>query len=172
MPQADPTELAALFDAHAPYVFRVLRRFGVRDADVDDVLQEVFLVVMRRYADFEGRSKVRTWLYAICRGCASNYRQRAVHRREELRAESPEMTAASCPAEALAGQQALERLDASLDRLPDAQRQVYVLYELEEIPMAEVAEIVDCPVNTAYARLRAARASVRAAFARADRSVA
>lgn len=170
----DPTfALGELFDQHASYVYRVLARFGVRDADLDDLTQEVFLVVLRRYADFEGRSRVRTWLYSIARLCASNYRQRAVHRREVLEEPPSDEGVAGRQAETLDAQRLLGRLDAVLEALPETQREVYVLYEIEQLSMAEISEIMQCSVNTSYARLRAARQVVRAAFASSSaRSVA
>ena len=71
-----------VFDEHAAYVFRVLRYLGVRDADLQDVCQEVFITVHRKIDSFEGRSSVRTWLYRISQRAASDYRRRAYVRRE------------------------------------------------------------------------------------------
>ena len=71
-----PHDLAAIFREHAPYVWRVLRRMGVREADVEDVTQEVFVVVHRRLPEFEGRSAMRTWIYGICLRVASDHRRR------------------------------------------------------------------------------------------------
>ena len=75
--------LAELFAEHVHYVFRALRRLGVDESDVEDVCQEVFLVVDRRLPEFEGRSSLRTWIYAICLRCASRYRKRPHLRREQ-----------------------------------------------------------------------------------------
>src|SRR4051812_1143348 len=74
--------VAEVFREHAPFVWRALRRLGVREADVEDACQEVFVVVHRRLADFEGRSSVRTWVYGICVRVASDWRKRAHVRRE------------------------------------------------------------------------------------------
>ena len=55
-----------VYDEHFRFVWRSLRRLGVRESDVPDAVQDVFLVVHRRLAEFEGRSKVTTWLFGIC----------------------------------------------------------------------------------------------------------
>ena len=159
-------QLAEIFGAHAPYVFRVLRRLGVDAADVEDVCQEVFLVVYRRLPEFEGRSSLRTWIYAICLRCASRYRKRP-HRRRELVSDPPELPIDAAQQHALEHRQALQLLDHVLAQLPSAQREIYVLYELEELSMHEVAEAVGCPLQTAYSRLHAARKQVQAAFSAA-----
>ena len=166
-------QLAQVFAGHAPYVFRVLRRLGVDAADVEDVCQEVFLVVHRRLPDFEGRAQLRTWIYGICLRCAARHRKRPHRRRELIGAELPELAIDPAQQRAVEQRQALERLDRALGELPETQREVYVLYELEDLSMAEVAEVVGCPLQTAYSRLHAARRQVLAAFAPAatDRKV-
>ena len=68
--------LAEVYRAHVGFVWRVLRRLGVEDAALEDVVHDVFLVVHRRLADFEGRSAVTTWLYGIARRVAADYRRR------------------------------------------------------------------------------------------------
>lgn len=157
---------AAIFERHAPYVWRALRRLGVAEADVEDVCQEVFMVVHRRLPDFEGRSAVRTWVYGICVRTASDYRRRAHRRREVVTDRVPERALAPPQPEELQRRQALARLDAALDGLDEAKRAVFVLYEVEGLPMAGVAEALGCPVQTAYSRLHAARRQVRAALER------
>src|SRR5437773_11370436 len=71
-----------VFDERARYVFRVLRYLGVRESDIADVCQEVFVTVHRKIDGFEGRSSVRTWLYRICQRAASDHRRRAYIRQE------------------------------------------------------------------------------------------
>ena len=147
----------AIFDEYAPFVLRVMRHLGVAPGDLNDQSQEVFLAVFQGLAGFGGRSSLRTWLYGICRRVASNYRRRAYIRRERSVPELPEQ---SLPAhqdaelERNQGTMALERLLGNLDA---EKREVFVLYELEELSMKEVAEVCDCPLQTAYSRLRAAR---------------
>lgn len=150
----------------APYVLRVLPRMGVRAADLDDVAQEVFLAVHKGLAGFEGRSQLRTWVYGICIRTAGNYRRRA-HRKHEQVTDAPVQisSAAEGPERRTQTQQALGALDRALDTLPDAQRSVFVLFEVEGLEMTEIAGAMGCSKFTAYARLYAARKSVTAALA-------
>lgn len=164
--------VAAVFKEHGPYVWRVLRRLGVRESDIEDVCQEVFVVVHRRLPDFEGRSSLRTWVYGICIRTASDYRKRAVHRREVLTDEPPELVSSSDPHGELATKRARQTLDRILAALDDDKREVFVLYEIEGLGMADVCEVVGCPLQTGYSRLHAARALVQEAalLARAEGS--
>jgi RNA polymerase sigma-70 factor (ECF subfamily) len=157
---------AEVFHENAPFAWRVLRRLGVAERDVDDVCQEVFVTVHRRLGEFEGRSSVRTWVYAICVRTASDYRKRARMRREVAAEVPPEPAVGPDQEHELSLRQARARLDAMLDELDDDKRVVFVLYEIEELPMAEVASVVGCPLQTAYSRLHAARREVEAALER------
>jgi RNA polymerase sigma-70 factor (ECF subfamily) len=135
----------------------VLRHLGVPGADLQDQAQEVFVAVFRGLQGFEGRSALRTWVYGICVRVASNYRRRAYVRRERSFSEPPEQALEPDQPRALEegmGWPALRRL---LDTLDADKREVFVLYELEELPMREVAEACGCPLQTAYSRLHAAR---------------
>jgi RNA polymerase sigma-70 factor (ECF subfamily) len=148
------------------FAWRVLRRLGVREEDADDVLQEVFIAVHRRLPGFEGRSSVRTWLYGICVRMASDYRQRIRARNEASSKCAAEPAVDAGQDEFVAVAQARAILDSILDRLDDAKRAVFVLYEIEGLPMGDVAVALDCPVQTAYSRLHAARREVETAVER------
>lgn len=163
-------DFSALFRDFAPFVWRTVRRLGVADADADDVTQEVFLVVHRRLGEFEARSALRTWIYGICVRAASDHRRRAYQRRELPTDEVPDEGQSAPQHRQLEARRACDRLDTSLARLDDDRRAVFVLYELEELTMAEVAAALGCPLQTAYSRLVAARKQITADFARADLS--
>src|SRR5262245_41974643 len=75
-------QIAKIFAEHADFVWRSLRRLGVPTADVDDALQEVFLVVHRRLDGYEDRGLMRAWLFSISRQVSSHY-HRGVRRSEE-----------------------------------------------------------------------------------------
>lgn len=152
-----------LFREHAPYAGRVLRNLGVGDADLPDALQEVFLVVHRKLSGFRGESAVRTWIYGICLRVAAAHRRRPFRGHEVELDEGVPATDAT-PHEAAERRQALARLDAALDRLDDDKRAVFVLYELEELTLAEVASAVGAPVPTVYSRLLAARKIIQSVF--------
>jgi RNA polymerase sigma-70 factor (ECF subfamily) len=165
-PVPTPT-LAEIFQQHAPFVWRALRRLGVPESDVEDVCQEVFVVVHRRLRDFEGRSSLRTWIYGICTRTASDYRRSGRVRREIVTDTPPDAPQEGAQQEVVALRQARQKLDRILDTLDDDKRAVFVLYEIEELTMSEVAEAVGCPLQTAYSRLHAARKIVDAGVERA-----
>lgn len=159
-------QVADLVREHAPCVGRSLRYLGVPEADVEDAAQEVFLVIHRRLADFEGRSSMRTWIYGICLRVAQGRRRKASLRREIPCAEPPDAPQAAEQEGELERQRARQRLQLVLDSLDEAKRAVFVLYEIEQMTMKQVAEAVGCPLQTAYSRHQAARAQVLAAFER------
>ena len=153
----------ALFREQVSHVWRSLRALGVREADVADASQQVFMVLDRNLARWDRGAPLRAYMYGICLRVASDYRRRAHQRHESLCASPPEMpSGASTPEDDLARRRDLETLDAALNELPAAQREVFVLYEIEELDMSDVAQAVGCPLFTAYSRLRAARKAVAA----------
>ena len=152
-------DFARLFVSEAPRVLRVLRRLGVRDADVEDVAQEVFLVVHRRAAEFRGESSLRTWIYGIAVRSALGHRRRK-HVRTSVELSVEPAIDADQPA-AVERAQAREVLRGAIARLPEGPREVFVLYELEELSMRDVANALEVPLATAYTRLYAARSALR-----------
>lgn len=168
-PATHDLNVAEVFKAHAGFVWRVLQHLGVRPADLEDAAQEVFVVVHRRSGDYSERDRIRAWLYAICARVAKDHRRSLRRRREHLTAELPESACAPTQAAELANQQSLMLGRQLLAALPEKQRTVFLLYELEQMSMTEVALAVSCPVQTAYARLRKARERIMAEVARAAR---
>jgi RNA polymerase sigma-70 factor, ECF subfamily len=155
------SETARLFQAHAEDVWRFLKYLGVGGHDLPDACQEVFLVAHRKLPEFRGESTARTWLYGISLRVAKTWRRRRsmVPLGEDERSVGPSQ------------EQERERRDThellcwALDRISEAQREVFVLHEIEELPMHEVAKRVECGLFTAYSRLRLARQSLRNALA-------
>lgn len=150
-----------LIDEHAAFVRRVLRYLGVADADLDDVCQEVFLVVIGKAAGFRRQSSFRTWIYGICWRLAQNHR-RVAHRNREVLVDVPPEPAASATDPARA--ETRRRPRALLEALDDDKRVLIVLAEIEELTIREIAEVLECPLQTAYSRLQAARAELCAAY--------
>jgi RNA polymerase sigma-70 factor (ECF subfamily) len=167
--QEAPTEdFSRVFEEHAPFVQRALRKLGVREADAEDVSQEVFLVVHRRLPTFDRTSTFSTWLYGICIRAAANYRRRARLRREDASALPPELGMPADQLDALVRRRNLALLDTILDQLDEDKRVVFVLYEVEQVPMTEVAKASGCPLQTAYSRLYAARRHVESSLRRVE----
>lgn len=170
-----PSALAAptltfegVYREHFAFVWRSAKRLGVSEASIDDAVQEVFVVVHRRLADFEGRSTVRTWLFGIAVRVVRDHRRAARRRDPGGPAVDPDTlrTSDSGPAETAEKAEAVRLLHALLDELDDERREVFVMAELEQMGMPEISEALAINVNTAYARLRAARQEFEQALAR------
>jgi RNA polymerase sigma-70 factor (ECF subfamily) len=164
---AAPLDFGAVFAEHAGYVLGLLRRLGVAEADLEDVAQEVFIAIHAKLPGFEGRSSLKTWVCGISLRKAADHRRKRGRLREAPLEGAPELQASSGPEALATRNEEVALLMRALAALPDKQREVFVLYELEELEMAEVARAVGCPRFTAYTRLHAARRQIRAAFAAA-----
>jgi RNA polymerase sigma-70 factor, ECF subfamily len=164
-----PVDVEQLFREHGPFVWRTLRRFGLSQADADDLCQEVFLVVFRRYDAFEHRSSLETWLYGISMRVALAHRRRASSQREKPWASPPETAGAARQDQEVAAHEARILLERALDVLDEDKRAVFVLHEIEQRSMNEVAEALHCPLQTAYSRLHAARDQVKSFVRKAAR---
>jgi RNA polymerase sigma-70 factor (ECF subfamily) len=159
---ADQARFAELYFQNVTFVWRSLRRLGVREADAADLCQEVFCVVHDKLSEFDGRSP-KGWLFVICTRVAAKFRRRASARREHVTNELPEVAVDPDQRDALERKDARELLQSVLDGVDENHRSVFILYELEELTMAEVAKIVGCPLQTAYSRLRAVRRRIEEA---------
>jgi RNA polymerase sigma-70 factor (ECF subfamily) len=157
-PAAPALTTAQIFREHGARVWRLLQRLGVPDADLDDLTQEVFIAVHRGLHRYEERNQLKAWLYRICVRESSRHHRRSGTLRttvglEDLDPTSPDAS----PEAAAAASEALVDLDRLLSVLDEVRRTIFVLYELEELSMAEVAAAVACPLQTAYSRLHSAR---------------
>jgi len=160
---ARPT-LAALFQEHARFIWRVVAGHGVAPADVQDVTQEVFLVAFRKLDDWDpARSAAASWLYAIAIRVAANHRRRA-HLRHESPGALPQIAVSVDPTGAIERTRLLAQLDAALAEMEPRRRDVFIMYEIAEQSMHDVARAAGCPLKTAYKRLYAARREVAARF--------
>lgn len=151
-------DLRALFNAHYGSIWRLLRRLGVRSAQLDDAAQEVFWVAARRVGDIRPGSE-QSFLYGVALRVAAQEgkKQRAAEPLADAEA-IPRMTdLGPSPEEQLAHRQARELLDEVLDALPPELREVFVLFELEGLEVREIAAIQQIPGGTASSRLRRAR---------------
>ena len=163
---ADPLapDLARVYEDHFDFVWRSARRLGVPESAVDDLVQEVFIVVHRQLAAFEGRSSLKTWLFGILRNLVLRERRRFARRgREEALDESQVELSQAAPDQQLADRRLLHALLAELD---DDKRAVFVLADLEQMSAPEIAEATGLKLNTVYSRLRLARAEMERALER------
>jgi RNA polymerase sigma-70 factor, ECF subfamily len=161
-----------VYREHVAFVWRTLRHLGVAEADAEDGVQDVFVVVHAKLATFEHRARVSTWIYGICLRVAHARRRRAHVRREV--ATDPSLLLVDAPAETEGAPEAIERreaeamLDAILDSMPLEQRAVFTLFELEGKSSEEIAELTSAPIGTVYSRLRLAREAFRRATAKLE----
>jgi RNA polymerase sigma-70 factor (ECF subfamily) len=143
--------------AHAEFVRRVVARLLGPDADVDDAVQEVFLVALRKRAGFAGRAQPSTWLYAIARRVVLSARRRARIRRFFGLASAPGPASPPSPHQVFEHRESSRRLYALLERLSEKKRTVFILHDVEGLPGDEIARIVGCPRKTVWTRLHHAR---------------
>jgi RNA polymerase sigma-70 factor (ECF subfamily) len=150
-----------IFDEHVVAVGRTLRYLGVPEADVADAAQQVFLVVHRRYDEFEGRSSLSTWIREICMRVALSYRRHQRRRREDIVEDPPQQCIDPDQDEGVARNQLRKLLTRLLRTLDDNQRALIVLYDIEMLSMPEVARVLGCPLQTAYSRRATALEKLR-----------
>jgi RNA polymerase sigma-70 factor (ECF subfamily) len=156
-----PPTLDDLYRAHADFVWRAVLRMGIPDAQAEDAVHEVFLVVRRKLPEFRGDAAPTTWLYASTWGVCANLRR--AHVRAERRLElAPKPTAAPDPEDAAARANAAELVARFLAELPNEQREVFVLSDIEGMAGPDVAAALRIPLGTAYSRLRLARKRLEA----------
>jgi RNA polymerase sigma-70 factor (ECF subfamily) len=174
MNPADALDVAQIHDEHADFVWRSLQRLGVREMDLEDALQEVFIVVHRKLATYDGNARLSTWLFGICLRVAAGQRRKAHLRRERASTDwedAPDDRPHANPEASAMRREAEQRLERALDALGLERRAVFVMFEIEGMPAPAIAELLGVPVGTVYSRLSTARAEFsRAAerLARAD----
>ena len=154
--------LEGVYREHFAFVWRSLRRLGVPDADLPDAVHDTFLVVHRRLDSYDAECQLTTWLYGICLRVASGRRRRASARRERLE-DPPPLSSRPGDHEGKIAERADRRrlLQHALDAMPDDQRAVFALFELEGWSGDRIAAALSIPLATVHSRLRLARASFR-----------
>lgn len=163
-----------VYEASFDFVYRNARRLGVPESAADDVVQEVFLVLHRRLPEYDGRATLRSWVYGILANTVRQYRR--TFRRKQKPLQAIERDEDLGPASSRAGpeQRAQRREDmllllTLLDQLPDEQRELIVLADLEQLSVPEICACIGGNSNTVYSRLRVAREALRDKLARHGR---
>ncbi len=157
----DAAAFGELFRAHRGDVARLVRSLLGRSAEIEDVVQEVFLQVHRSLKDFRGQARFSTWLYRVTVNVVLMHRRAARSRPVFVERADPSSLAAAGdglgPDEVAARNARLAAFRRLLDRLSEKKRTVWVLHELHGVSPAEIAEIVSAPVLTVRTRLFYAR---------------
>jgi RNA polymerase sigma-70 factor (ECF subfamily) len=163
--EAHPTTCVSAFQQEFDYVCRTLRRLGVPPADIEDMAHEVYLVLCRRWEEYDQTRTLRPWLFAIVLGVATSQRRR--HVREFLHASTDAQLEIEDPAphpeRALQLRQMRELVVGALGRIPIKRRVVLVMHDIDQAPMREIALTLGINMFTAYSRLRKARVEFRTA---------
>ncbi len=155
-PQKTPS-LGVLFDEHFVYVWNALRRLGVRVADLEDLVHDVFLRVGAHLSDYHAERPVRPWLFGFAYRVAAEHRRLARNRLEVLGTGVEPIDVARRADERMEAREERALVEAALDSLSLERRALIVMHALEEVPVATIARELGIPLNTAYSRLRLAR---------------
>lgn len=148
-----------LYVAHARFVSSFVHRLGVRDADVDDVVQEVFVVAHQKGGYVPGPATAQSWLGAIAVRIAGTARRTAARRREDYDAVALARATdgGDSPAHAMEIAERLLRVQRALDALDEEHRSVFLLYEVAGEDCTAIAAALEIPLGTVYSRLHHAR---------------
>jgi len=152
-------DITDIYAAHAPYIGRIIQRLVGQGPQVDDLVQETFIVAFKTRHEYDGRAKVTTWLYAIASRLCLRHR-RSVLRFSLFRARLPREEAPAPferPDGRLERQQDVALVEAVLQKLPFKQREVFVLYEIEGLEGSAIAELLGIPEGTVWTRLHKGR---------------
>lgn len=152
-------DFASVYRLNFAYVFRTLRRLGVRPAELNDATQETFMVVLRRLDDYEPERPIEPWLFGIAFRVAAAQRRRRARRIIEVfsRPEDVADDDSLGPESSFADRQARGLVLEGLEALNLDRRAVFVMHDIDGQSVPEIARALDVPLNTVYSRLRVAR---------------
>jgi RNA polymerase sigma-70 factor (ECF subfamily) len=165
----DPAAWKELYDRAFPQVERLVAAIGVRDAEADDLYQEIFVIIHRHLGRFRGEARLSTWIARIAVREAIRFARRGRMRRrlaELFRRDRRALLPADWSESAASRRAYLREL---LARLAPERRLALVLYEIDGLPVAEVARLTGCAENTVWTRLHRARADLERIAAEVER---
>ena len=165
-----PRTLAEIYQDYAPSVFRNLRRLGVVESQIEDAVQDVFVIAHRRLPEFEGRSTLKTWILGIALRVAKDYRRSETRFAKRLGHLATlilsDAALQSSPSDAVEQKEAGQLLHHLLSSLPDESREMLVLVELEGLSVREACDVLTIRPRTGQRRLRAGMDAISAALSR------
>jgi RNA polymerase sigma-70 factor (ECF subfamily) len=168
-----PDTLARIYEEHFDFVWRNARRLGVPEASADDVAQDVFLVVQRRIADFDGRVPMKAWIFGILARVVRDHRRsfrrkgaRNVSLEHEPTSDFAAVASGTSPNELVEHVERVRLFEKLLAELDEDKRTLLILSELEQWTLREIAELFGSNTNTIYSRVRAAKRAFEQAYAR------
>jgi RNA polymerase sigma-70 factor, ECF subfamily len=156
-------DFAHIFRAEFSYVWNALARFGVEPSDREDVAHDVFHHVYRCLANYDPSRPLRPWLFGFAFRLASDHRRRARKRFELGGIDVEHFAGRSRPDDALSSAQDRALAETALRAVPIERRAILILHEIDGESVPTIATALEIPLNTAYSRLRLARADFAAA---------
>jgi RNA polymerase sigma-70 factor (ECF subfamily) len=161
-----------VYREYAPRIYAIARRMLGNDADAEDVMQEVLLLVIRKLDTFRGDSQIGTWLHRVTVNAALALRQKRATRQKHEIAESGEELEQTAPAapvnrwsmspdEPILAAEQQELIEKAIKTLPEPFRDVYVLADVEGVPNPEIAHMLGLSVPAVKSRLHRARLRMR-----------
>jgi RNA polymerase sigma-70 factor (ECF subfamily) len=169
LPEREPApSLRDIFETEYAYIRSTARRLGIRERELDDLVHDVFLAVHRKLAEFDVERPLKPWLFGITFRVVIGQKRRFAYSREQLSATEPTETADKEPRadEQMEIEERRRMVHEALLELDVDKRAVFIMHELEEVPISDVAGALEVPTNTAYSRLRLARKEFRVALGR------
>ncbi len=158
-----------VYQKYFAFVWRNARRLGVGPHIIDDVVQEIFIAVHSRLHTLCDPAALRSWIYGVVRRVSMGHVRLNQTRTESLSEAADETSIASgnpTPLDVAERTDRVKLLWRLLDQLDETKREAFILVELEEMTMPEVAQALELPLGTVYSRVRAARQAFEAALAR------
>jgi RNA polymerase sigma-70 factor (ECF subfamily) len=149
------------FQSEFDYLCRTLRRLGVRSEDIEDDAQDVFLVLRRKWPDYDPSRPLRPYLFGIAFRVVASRRRRQ-QRELPLTLETPQDESPG-PEQVLEAEYARKLVLTALSHVPLARRAVLVMHDIDEVPMRDITKALSLPLFTGYSRLRKARREFEAA---------
>ena len=162
-----------VFREYAPRIYNLARRMLGNDADAEDVTQDVLLQVVRKLDTFRGDAQISTWLHRVTVNAALAHRQKRANRQKHesgeaaddvLETAAPETAVkrwSVSPDEPVLAAERQAIIEAAINELPEPFRDVYLLADVEELPNAEIGEMLDLSVAAVKSRLHRARMRMR-----------
>ena len=159
----DETYLHAYQEEFA-YLVCTLGRLGVDPIDIEDLAQDVFVILRRKWQQYDSRRPLRSYLFAIAFRVASSHRRRVLREVPVAVVDGPDL--APCPDGIMEADQARDVVLKVLQRIPLPRRAVLIMHEMDDVPVQVVASTLSIPLFTVYSRLRKARLEVKSAIVR------
>ena len=160
------SQLRRLVEEHYDFIWRLLSRLNVAPAEVDDAAQQVFMVLVSRDGLTIKVGSERAFLYGVALRVAKEFRRKTLSQLNHIVPDPEALVDRSLDVEAVAERsRARQKLDRILDQMPDSLKEAFILFELEDMSVPQIAELLAIPTGTVASRLRRARAQFQKAVA-------